>query len=85
MDEQPPQDEEKTHQHQPHKENEQLEQVDGDQTKPEDGAQQKHEHNLLDLELELPQRPRSLGSNAIQESADYVLQLLHAYAAAFGL
>ncbi|KAH8381798.1 hypothetical protein KR009_000276, partial [Drosophila setifemur] len=37
------------------------------------------------LDLEVPQRPHSLGSNGIQESADYVLQLLHAYAAAFGL
>lgn len=54
------------------------------QPKPE---QKKQEENAtdLDLNLDLPQRPRSLGSNTIQESADYVLQLLHAYAAAFGL
>jgi len=40
---------------------------------------------LEEMDLEMPQRPHSLGSNVIQESADYVLQLLHAYAAAFGL
>ncbi|KAH8388179.1 hypothetical protein KR200_009421, partial [Drosophila serrata] len=40
---------------------------------------------LEELDFERPQRPHSLGSNVIQESADYVLQLLHAYAAAFGL
>lgn len=57
------------------------------QPKPEQQSQQKQEENAtdLDLNLDLPQRPRSLGSNTIQESADYVLQLLHAYAAAFGL
>lgn len=57
------------------------------QPNPEQQPQQKQEDNAadLDLNLDLPQRPRSLGSNTIQESADYVLQLLHAYAAAFGL
>nr|XP_039151104.1 uncharacterized protein LOC120285014 [Drosophila simulans] len=40
---------------------------------------------LEEMDLEMPQRPHSLGSSVIQESADYVLQLLHAYAAAFGL
>ncbi|KAH8278946.1 hypothetical protein KR018_011604, partial [Drosophila ironensis] len=40
---------------------------------------------LEDLDLEMPARPHSLGSSGIQENADYVLQLLHAYAAAFGL
>ncbi|KAH8381469.1 hypothetical protein KR093_005393, partial [Drosophila rubida] len=56
-----------------------------DEAKPSKEDEEKHELNFSDVELELPQRPRSLGSNAIQESADYVLQLLHAYAAAFGL
>lgn len=63
------------------------------QKQPEDGepphlekeADKREEPYLADLELDLAQRPRSLGSNVIQESADYVLQLLHAYAAAFGL
>uniref|UniRef100_B3NYW4 GG24010 n=1 Tax=Drosophila erecta TaxID=7220 RepID=B3NYW4_DROER len=63
---------------------------DGEQ--PEETGQerrQEQEHQLPgfleEMDLEMPQRPHSLGSNVIQESADYVLQLLHAYAAAFGL
>ncbi|KAH8315991.1 hypothetical protein KR074_004380, partial [Drosophila pseudoananassae] len=55
----------------------------------EQQQQRRQDDQLLALmeqpDLEVPQRPHSLGSNMIQESADYVLQLLHAYAAAFGL
>lgn len=60
-------------------------QPEGEQTLSEKEAEKREEPYLADLELDLVQRPRSLGSNVIQESADYVLQLLHAYAAAFGL
>ncbi|KAH8409774.1 hypothetical protein KR222_006694 [Zaprionus bogoriensis] len=71
-----------TSQTQPEKQTEQLEKEE--QSKLE--KTQRHQEQLpADMELDLPQRPRSLGSNTIQESADYVLQLLHAYAAAFGL
>ncbi|KAI8044194.1 hypothetical protein M5D96_000345 [Drosophila gunungcola] len=57
--------------------------TDGEQ--PAETGQQQLPGFLEELDLEMPQRPQSLGSNVIQESADYVLQLLHAYAAAFGL
>jgi len=60
----------------------------GEQRRQEEeqaGQQQQLPAFLEEMDLEMPQRPHSLGSNVIQESADYVLQLLHAYAAAFGL
>lgn len=50
---------------------------------------QQQQNTSFDMETELDfdmlQRSQGLGSTVIQESADYVLQLLHAYAAAFGL
>ncbi|KAH8313779.1 hypothetical protein KR067_011637, partial [Drosophila pandora] len=63
----------------------------GEQPGPEKEQQRRQEEQqllagILELpDLDMPQRPHSLGSNMIQENADYVLQLLHAYAAAFGL
>jgi len=64
--------------------------TDGEQ-QAETGQERRQEEQqqlpafLEEMDLEMPQRPHSLGSSVIQESADYVLQLLHAYAAAFGL
>lgn len=64
--------------------------TDGEQ-QAETGQERRQEEQqqlpafLEEMDLEMPQRPHSLASSVIQESADYVLQLLHAYAAAFGL
>ncbi|EDW39136.1 GL13569 [Drosophila persimilis] len=58
----------------------------GKQQQPQQQQQQQTGFDMeADLDFDMLQRPQGLGSTVIQESADYVLQLLHAYAAAFGL